>query len=213
MTQVNDNATLLGDYIKTVTDATPTYQIEIQPDENTVHDLFFPLAKYSDTLVLGNKMISTLPTERQGEEINWDPQATPAQITSAFTESFRERVESTVDFIESFRERIASGEYTPDMSFEMPESFTDRIASLIERRQKVLKEKMVWFTFGLEGRECYSSWPVAAYRFGASNQTCFNEPKVAPALRRLMKRNVIQGIRVTGPVPQHWYFGTIDHSE
>lgn len=199
MTQVNDNATLLDDYIKTVTDTKPTYQIEIQPDENAVHDLFFPLAKYSDTLVQGNKMISTLPAERQGDVINCDPQATVAQVTSAFTESFRER--------------IASGEYTPYLSFEMPESFTDRITAFIERRQKVLKEKMVWFTFGLEGRECYSSWPVAAYRFGASNQTCFNEPKVAPALRRLMKRNVIQGIRVTGPVPQHWYFGTIDHSE
>ena len=205
---------MLTEHIKNVLNGQPVYEIEIPYVEGAMQDLLFPPsessvvfedsdhlpAKGCDVIVIGNEMKSTQPDNLNAVEFIMSPDAIAKRIVD--------------DQHDELCERIASGEYDPDgHDFQMPAGFVDRIRDLLKRREKALKEKMVWFTFGLDGRDCYSSWPVAAYHFGACNQTCYNEPKVAPALLRLMKRDVIQGIRVTGPIPQHWYFGTINHSE
>lgn len=176
---------MLTEHIKNVLNGQPVYEIEIPYVEGAMANLLFPP---SDSCIVVEDSDRLEPTK-----------GCDAMVVSNSMPSTQPDNLDEVDIL------IPEG--------RMPKDLIGRITNMIMERQKVLTQKMVWFTFGLEGRECYTSWPVGAYRFGASNLACYNEPKVAPALRRLAKREVIQAIRVTGPVPQHWYFGAVDHSE
>lgn len=176
---------MLTEHIKNVLNGQPVYELEIPYVEGAKLDLLFPPSPSSVVVEDFDRLEPT-----KGSDVMVVSNSMPSTQPDNLDE---------VDII------IPEG--------RMPADLVGRITNMIMERQKVLTQKMVWFTFSVENRECYSSWPVGAYRFGASNVACFNEPKVAPALTRLMKRHVIQTIRVTGPVPQHWYFGPIDHSE
>lgn len=206
---------MLTEHIKNVLNGKPVYEIEIPYVEGAMAELLLPLSggctiiedsdrleptKGCDVMVVSNSMSSTAPDNLSEVEFIISPDAIDKRIVSDAAKVFGDEL----------RERMLAGEYNPMHSdFRLPVGFVDRIKNMFIERKKVLDQKMVWFTFGVENRECYSSWPVGAYRFGASNHTCFNLPKVKPALMRLMKREVIQSIRVTGPIPQHWYFGTM----
>lgn len=175
---------MLTEHIKNVLNGQPVYELEIPYVEGAMQDLLFP------------------PSE--SGVVFEDSDHLPAKGCDVFVIG-DDMVSTQPDNLDEVDVIIPEG--------RMPQDLVYRITNMIKERQKVLTQKMVWFTFSVENRDCYGDWPVAAYRFGASNRTCYNVPKVAPAVKRLMNRHVIQGIKVTGPIPQHWYFGPIDHSE
>lgn len=185
MSQVNNTNTLLDEYIKTVTAGKPVYEIEIPYVEGAMAELLLPLSAGCTVIEDSDRLEPT-----KGSDV---------MVASNSTVSIQPDNQSEVDIL------IPEG--------RMHKNLVDLITNLVVQRQKVPTQKMVWFTFGFEGHLVKLSWPVGIYCYSTSNLAQYNERKVVPALRRLAKREVIQAIRVTGPVPQHWYFGPIDRSE
>lgn len=104
-------------------------------------------------------------------------------------------------------ERIKSGNAADD-TFRLPEGFRDRIIKFLEERKKVLRKKILWFTYRVDATGTpWVDFPVVGYRFGNQPDTALNTPSVMGAVKRMVKRNNILKLTVSGPVPQHWFHG------
>lgn len=104
-------------------------------------------------------------------------------------------------------ERIEAGELS-DKAFRLPEGFRDRIIKFLEERKKVLNKKINWFTYRVDVHgQPWVDFPVVGYRFGNPPDTALNTPSVMRAVKRMVTRNNIRNVTVSGPVPQHWFHG------
>lgn len=179
-----------------------------------------------DILVIGDDMISNAPNDERPLEFVITQDQIDKRVTKegqrVMTELTQEYLDSQVDPDEVIRtlqnfvqgelhERLASGELNSELgSVALPNKFKERLAQLVRDRQKVLDDKIHWLTMRRDEHGLtHHSFPVASYRFGVTYDQIIKLDSVRNALRRLRNRSHIYNIKVTGPVPQHWYHGPI----
>lgn len=128
---------------------------------------------------------------------------------NAIVEEYHEKA------VEGLTTRMRSGSLNADFDgdpspgyHDLPEGFRKRIEAILEARQKILNERIVWFTYRVDDHnQPWIDFPVVGYRFGNPPADAMYVPSVRAAVRRMVKRGNVKAVRVIGPVPQHWFHG------
>jgi hypothetical protein len=194
----NTKEQALKDYIESIEAVEPTYVVEIPSGGESISEYLLGtlgVPKTDDLLVLEDSDVCQ-QTKLSSTHADAAVEAYHAQVTD--------------DLNGRLRSGSLNADFDGDPSPDYYGALGQRIMDLIEERRKILNERINWFTYRVdEHNEAWVDFPVMAYRFGHPSMVAMANPAVKKAVKRLRQRGNVKAIRVTSPVPQHWYHGPI----